>query len=101
MAEIPPEVAAAQRAADDAWAALQAYRQSVDEKRRADPRMETRLGPQLRLWTPDEDAEYDRLHRSVVAAAEARAAVMVAAGIVSTYSSEGEMRAAARAAAGE
>jgi hypothetical protein len=100
MAEIPPEVAAAQRASDDAWAALEDYRKRVDEQRRADPRVDTGRGDtMLRLWTPEEDAEYDRLHAAVLAAAQARAAAMVAAGIVSTYTTEGEMRAAARTAA--
>jgi hypothetical protein len=102
MAEIPPEVAAAQRAADDAWAALEAYRRGVDEQRQADPRVEhPKFGPILRPWTTAEDAGYDRLHAAVLAAAEARAAAMVAAGIVSTYDSEREVRTAARAAAGE
>ncbi|CAG6392793.1 hypothetical protein NMG29_06725 [Streptomyces cocklensis] len=102
MAEIPTEVAAAQRASDEAWAALQAHREQVNERRQADPRVEhPKFGPILRPWTTDEDAEYDRLHAAVLAAAEARAAAMVTAGIVSTYSVEGEMRAAARAAAGE
>lgn len=101
MAEIPAPVAAAQRASDEAWAALQAYRESVDEQRRADPRVDTGRGPMVRLWTPEEDAEYDKLHTAVLAAAEARAAAMVQAGIVSTYDTERELRTAARAAAGE
>jgi hypothetical protein len=100
MPEIPPEVAAAQRASDEAWAALQAYRQQVDEQRRADPRVEhPKFGPIVRPWTTAEDTEYDRLHRAVVAAAEARRDAMVAAGIVSTYDAEGEIRATARAGA--
>jgi hypothetical protein len=98
MAEIPAPVAAAQRASDEAWAALQAYRESVNEKRHADPRVEhPKFGPILRPWTTNEDAEYDRLHAAVLAAAEARAAAMVAAGIVSTYDTERELRTAARA----
>lgn len=101
MAEIPTEVAAAQRASDEAWAAVQAYRMQVDEQRRADPRVETGRGPMLRLWAPEEDAEYDRLHRAVMAAAEARRDAMVAAGIVSTYDVEVGIRTAARAATAE
>lgn len=100
MAEIPDEVAAAQHASDAAWAALQAYRQGVNAKRETDPRVEhPRFGPILRPWTTAEDAGYDQLHRAVVAAAEARRDAMVAAGIVSTYTVEGEIRAAAKAAA--
>jgi hypothetical protein len=95
---IPDEVVAAQRTSDEAWAALQAHRQDVDAKRRADPRVETSRGPMLRLWTPEEDAEYDRLHAAVLAAAEARRDAMVTAGIVSTYTTEVEVRAAARGA---
>jgi hypothetical protein len=100
MAEIHAEVAAAQRASDDAWAALQAYRESVNAARDSSPRVEhPKFGPVLRPWTTGEDAEYDRLHAAVVAAAEARSDALVAAGIVSTYDTEGEIRAAVRAAA--
>lgn len=99
MAEIPDEVAAAQRAADDAWAEIQAYREGVDAQRRADPRVEhPRFGPMLRPWTADEDTKYARLHAAVLAAAEARTAAMVAAGIVSTYEAEVGIRTAASAA---
>jgi hypothetical protein len=101
MSDIPAQVVGAQQAMDAAWAELETYRKQVDEDRRltAQPPGERHGTPVLRLWTPAETAEYDRLHAAVRAAAEHRAEAMRAAGIASSYDTEAGIRAAARAQA--
>ncbi|NUP46142.1 MAG: hypothetical protein HOW97_02330 [Catenulispora sp.] len=99
MSEIPDEVVQAQRVVDAAWAELAAFRKAVDADRRktAQPPGERHGLPVLRPWTDAEDARYAELHAAVVAASEARADAMRAAGIESTWDTERAIRAAARA----
>lgn len=103
--DIPEQVTAAQAAADQAWAAVEAYRKTVVEQRRAetpdDPGRLPWQGRTLRDWTDDEQAEYARLHAGAVAASETRRDAMAAAGIISTYDSEDAIRATTRPAADE
>ncbi|MGW5352175.1 hypothetical protein ACWERV_16900 [Streptomyces sp. NPDC004031] len=96
MAEtpIPETVSAAQRTVDAAWAAVEKHRKTVDAARRTEA---AAAGAEtLRPWTEAEDAEYAQLHQAAVAAAEARAAALIEAGIVSTYDNEVAIRGAAR-----
>lgn len=96
--DIPDDVAAAQRAADQAWKDLEDHRKAVDEKRQADPRVEPKPGVMVvRPWTDDENTTHEKLRRAVIDAAEARRAVMQRAGIVSTYEFERDIRVAAHA----
>jgi hypothetical protein len=99
--DIPASVVAAQRAFDQAWAALEAYRKGVDTDRRAtaEPPAERHGLPTLRPWTDDENREYDRLHTTALRASEARAEAMQAKGIASTWDTERAMRAAVRESA--
>lgn len=99
MADIPETVVAAQTAFDEAWAALEAYRKQVDADRwkTKEPATERHRSPVMRPWTAEEDAEYARLHRAVVEASGARRKAMQAEGVTSTWDSEREIRAAARA----
>lgn len=96
--DIPPQVIAAQRAADEAWQAVEDYRKAVDADRRstAEPPTERYRSPVLRPWTVEESARYRELHAAAVAASEARAAAMLDEGIVSTFDTEKDIRAAAR-----
>lgn len=96
--DIPEDVAAAQRAADQAWQAVEDYRKRVDADRRAtaEPAADRWGSPVLRPWTPEEDEEFERLRQAAIAASEMRAAAMQQAGIVSTYDSEEAIRTVAR-----
>jgi|SRR5690242_2185444 len=96
--EYPSDLIAAQRAADRAWAAVEAYRREVDADRRttAQPPGERHGLPVLRPWTAKEDARFAELHAAAVRASEQRAEAMQAAGVASTWDTERAIRAAAR-----
>lgn len=85
--EFPSELVEAQRAADAAWAAVEAHRKAVDADRRktAQPPGERHERPVLRPWTAEEDAEHERLMAVVREAQEAVAASIEAAGLSPTY----------------
>jgi hypothetical protein len=93
-----PEVLDAQRAVDAAWARVEAYRMEVDTARKAgaQPPAERGERPGLRPWTPDEDAEFARLHSAAVAAGQERRRIINAAGLASGFELEYEMRKHAR-----
>lgn len=97
---ISGSVVAAQRAVDEAWAALETHRTTVDAARRASPAQgDERSGHStLRPWTDDENADFRKLHAAVVASEE-RAQVLAREGFTSTFKVEAEIRAAARAQA--
>lgn len=101
MPDIPETVVAAQTTFDRAWADLEAYRKQVDADRRttAQPATERHRSPVMRPWTAEENAEYARLHAAVVQAAADRRAAMAAEGVTSSWDSERDIRAAARAGA--
>lgn len=66
MAEIEyPKLIELQRAANAAWAAVEAHRKTVDGQRRADtpdePGRPGWVARPMRPWTPEEDAEHERL----------------------------------------
>ncbi|MFI0718432.1 hypothetical protein [Streptomyces sp. NPDC021224] len=98
MTDIPETVIAAQCASTQAWADLEAYRKRVDADRRktAVPPTERHRSPELRPWTAEESAEFERLHIAAVEAATIRRQAMQDAGIPSTWDMERDMRAAAR-----
>ncbi|WP_159012177.1 hypothetical protein [Streptomyces sp. NRRL F-5123] len=95
--DIPETVAAAQRAVNAAWQAVEDHRKTVQAARDADPRVELKPGVLVvRPWAADEESTYARLHQAAVEAAEERARVMRESGIVSTYDNEVAIRTAAR-----
>lgn len=97
MADLNQEAVAAQRAADEAWACIEAYRKRVDARRRRDSQSSSDGRPApLRPWTEREDKAYARLHARVVSAAAERASAMHKHNIASTWDTERELRAAAR-----
>lgn len=63
MADLPDDLIQLQRAAHAAWDDVEAHRKQVDAERRAAPRVVVIEGqePMLRPWTPEEDAEHQRL----------------------------------------
>lgn len=103
MTDIPASVIAAQRASEEAWAALEAYRKKVDADRRATgtPPTERHRSPELRPWSDEENAEFERLHIAAVEAATIRRQAMQDAGVASTWDTERDMRAAVRETAAE
>jgi hypothetical protein len=85
--EYPSELIAAQKAADAAWAAVEAHRKQVDADRRATatPPGERHERPVMRPWAPEEDARHEELMAAVREAQEAVAAGIAAAGLSPTY----------------
>lgn len=79
-ATFDPDLIELQRAANGAWAAVEAHRRGVDGQRRADPRVVVIEGqePMLRPWTPAEDAEHERLMAAARTAQEAVRAGLIA-----------------------
>jgi hypothetical protein len=83
--EFPPDLVAAQRRADAAWAAVEEHRKAVDAARRAEA-VEDRdrpkwASPELRPWTAEESARHEELMAEVREAAEARSAALSASGL--------------------
>ncbi|MBM9506800.1 hypothetical protein [Actinacidiphila acididurans] len=89
-----PEVLDAQRAADAAWARVEAYRMEVDAARKASAQPPAERGerPVLRPWTQEENDEFARLHAAAVAAGQERRRIVDAAGLTSSFELEHEMR---------
>jgi hypothetical protein len=83
--EFPSELVELQRAADQAWAAVEADRKQVDSRRREDtPDTPSRPGwvaRPLRPWTEPENAEHRRLMAAAAATQEAVAAGFAEAGL--------------------
>lgn len=107
MAEIeyPGELVAAQRRVDDAWAAVEAHRRQVDERRRgeavasgAQPDDSRPWAPvPLPPWTETEGARHAELMGEVYAAAEARHAALAESGLGFGYETVQGLHRAARA----
>lgn len=86
---LPESLVDLQRAVYAAEAAVEAHRRGVDARRRAEaepvkdaPKW---MSPELPPWTAEEDAEHARLMAILRAAAEARRAGLLAAGLGDGY----------------
>ncbi|WP_031522657.1 hypothetical protein [Streptomyces sp. NRRL F-5123] len=81
--EFPSELVDRQRAADQAWAALEAHRKQVDGQRRQDtpdtPGRPAWTARPMRPWTKTEDAEHQRLMTAAVSAQETLRAALAGA----------------------
>jgi len=84
MSDLPDHLIQLQRAAHEAWDAVEAYRKQVDAARRAEagPAPEAKWQmPQLRPWTDEENGEYDRLRQAAVDAQTALRAAIAESGL--------------------
>jgi len=86
---LPEPLVDLQRAVYTAESAVEAHRRGVDARRRAEavpvrdaPKW---MSPVLPPWTPEDDAEHGRLMGALRAAAEARRAGLLAAGLGDGY----------------
>lgn len=94
---LPESLIALQRAVYAAEAAVVAHRRGVDARRRAEAPLSDGARVSLPPWTPAEDAEHARLMAVVLAAAEARRAGLLAAGLGQGYDVVQGLHARARA----
>lgn len=95
MAEIvfPDDLVAAQRRVDAAWAAVEAHRKGVDERRRGEARAAGARPDDARPWAPAplppwteaDDTRHAELMAEARAAAEARHAALAASGLGDGY----------------
>jgi len=84
MSDLPAHLIDLQRAAHQAWDAVEAHRKQVDTARRAAAGPAPELAwqrPQLRPWTGEENARYRELHAAAVAAQAALRAAVDEAGL--------------------
>jgi hypothetical protein len=99
--EFPSELVDLQRAADRAWAQLEAHRKQVDARRRQDtpdtPGRPGWVARPLRPWTEDEDEEHARLMGAAATAQEAVRAGIADAGLTPDVHTVQKLKQAAKA----